>query len=120
MTNEESLPTEISWTELTSRRTEYRSPSQTVPLLFFVSSVATKRVFGKPLNSNGLFRLFVAAERVTEPLPSNGHIGHNINRTVFLIKQYGLWIMSGNMIIEDETLITTYTLRGDVTHETTI
>jgi hypothetical protein len=30
MTNEESLATELSWTELTFRRTEYRSPSRTV------------------------------------------------------------------------------------------
>jgi hypothetical protein len=79
MTNEESLPNELSWTELTSRRTEYRSPSQTVPLLLSVSSFATKRVFSYPLTSNGLFRIFIAARTcVTERLPSSGHIRHDI------------------------------------------
>jgi hypothetical protein len=35
-------------------------------------------VFGEPLASNGLPRLFVAAGTfVTEPLPSYGHIHHN-------------------------------------------
>jgi hypothetical protein len=34
----------LSWTELTSRRTEYKSACLTVPLFFSVSSVATKRV----------------------------------------------------------------------------
>jgi hypothetical protein len=36
-------------------------------------------VLGEPLASSGLPRLFVAAGiYVTEPLPSNGHIRHNI------------------------------------------
>jgi hypothetical protein len=36
-------------------------------------------VFGEPLVSNGLPRLFVAAGTyVIEPLPTNGHIRHNM------------------------------------------
>jgi hypothetical protein len=40
--NEESLPNEFSWTELTSMRTEHRSPSRTVRLLFCVISFSGK------------------------------------------------------------------------------
>jgi hypothetical protein len=76
------LTNELSF--ITSRRTEYRSPSQRVPLLFSVLSVPTKRVsmlwqrfdfykrircrglafFSEPLSSNGLFRHNVFIPRV--------------------------------------------------------
>jgi hypothetical protein len=75
--SDESLTTEIFWTELTFMQTECRSPSRTVscPMLFSVHPllrnvyqsrgnaliytsvlVATKRAFSEPLSSNGLFR----------------------------------------------------------------
>jgi hypothetical protein len=81
----------ISWTELTSRRTEYKSPCLTVPLLFPVSSVATKRVsipwqrlefskrvrcrenmFTELLLSSRLFRLAITETCVSGPLANNG------------------------------------------------
>jgi hypothetical protein len=48
LANDESLATEISWTELTSRQPEYRS----LILLSFILSVATKR--SSLLPSNGV------------------------------------------------------------------
>jgi hypothetical protein len=66
----------IAWTELTSRRTEYRSPSPTLRVL-----VCFIRCHGNVcLASRWLaMDLFIAAGTfVTEPLPSNGHIRHNI------------------------------------------
>jgi hypothetical protein len=55
LTNEESLPIEISWTELTSKRTEYKSPCLTVSLVF-CSSVFIRcqvNVLSDLLLSNG-------------------------------------------------------------------
>jgi hypothetical protein len=74
MSSEESLAIELSWTELTSRRTEYKSTSPTIRVLlcfirchenvflgsrwlaidFRVCSLLRECVFGKPLASNGL------------------------------------------------------------------
>jgi hypothetical protein len=71
---------ELSWTELTSRRTDYKSPCLTVPLLvcFSVFILCSGDVLTEPLPSNGLFRLFVASGMcVTEPLFSNVHIRHS-------------------------------------------
>jgi hypothetical protein len=50
-----------SWTEVTSRRTEYTSPCLTFPLLFCYS-VAAETCVSEPLDSNRLPRLFVAAK----------------------------------------------------------
>jgi hypothetical protein len=47
--------------------------------LFRVNLLPRERVFGELFSSNGLPRLFVAAEKyITEPLPNNGDIRHNI------------------------------------------
>jgi hypothetical protein len=92
MTNEESLATEISyecqitthdsftnelsWTWLTFRRTEYRSPSPTVHvLLCFIRCHGNVCLASRWLAMD----MFIAAGTcVTEPLPSNGHIRHYI------------------------------------------
>jgi hypothetical protein len=52
MPYEESLATEISWTELTSRWTKYRSPSQTVRVLLCVIRCSGS-VITEPLLSSG-------------------------------------------------------------------
>jgi hypothetical protein len=59
MTNEKSVIA-LSWTELTSRRTEYRSPSPTVRVFLFYP-LPREYVFGEQLSRNDLPRLFVVA-----------------------------------------------------------
>jgi hypothetical protein len=54
----------LSWTELTFRRTEYRSPCLTVPLFFF--------------------RIRCHGNVLSKPLPSNGHIRHNMSHNCIL------------------------------------
>jgi hypothetical protein len=50
-------------------------------------SLAAKRVFGEPLASSGLSHLFVVVGTcVTEPLPRNCHIRHNIFE-VYMLKE---------------------------------
>jgi hypothetical protein len=73
VTSEESLLCSLSWAELAYRRTEYRSPGLTVPLLFCFSVFIrwNGNVLTEPLFSNGLLR-FVTGICVSEPLASNG------------------------------------------------
>jgi hypothetical protein len=77
----DSLTTELSWSELTSTRTEYRSPSPTIRVLLFY-----------PLPRKCLVSRYLAMdfgvcslprESVTDPLPSDGHIRHNIKGSIF-------------------------------------
>jgi hypothetical protein len=98
----DSLTNELSWSALTSRRTEYRKPSPTFRvLLYFIR--CHMYVFGEPLASNGLLCPFVAAGTcVTEPLPSNGHISHNI----FLLPPFSKdWSQAFILAIIIQTLV---------------
>jgi hypothetical protein len=75
----------ISWTELTSKRTEYKSPCLTVPLLFSLSMFIHFRgnVLTEPLLSNALFRdIHCSGKMLTEQFPSNGHIHHNMYKHI--------------------------------------
>jgi hypothetical protein len=79
MKTEDSLVIELSWSHLTSRRTEYRSPSPTVCVFCFIRCHRNLCLASRWLTMD----LVVAAETcVTEPLPSNGHIRHNIVKTL--------------------------------------
>jgi hypothetical protein len=76
----DSFTNEFSWTELTSRRTVYRPPSPTVRVFILFYPLPRECVFGEPLASNRLPRLFVAAGTCfTKPLSSNVHIRHNLS-----------------------------------------
>jgi hypothetical protein len=59
---------EFSWTELSSRWPEYRSPSRRLGVIFFP---LPRNVLTEPLLSNGLFHL-VTETCVSGPLASNG------------------------------------------------
>jgi hypothetical protein len=74
--NEESFATELSWTELTSRRSEYRSPSPTVRVTLCFIRCHGNVCLARRWIAVGFF--VAAWTFVTEPLPSNGHIHHNI------------------------------------------
>jgi hypothetical protein len=74
--HEESLATEISWTKLTSRRNECRSPSQMVRLLLCIIS-RKENVITEPLlimNVHSIIYYSGFQVVYTEPLPSNCHI----------------------------------------------
>jgi hypothetical protein len=78
MTNEEFLAIELTWTEVTSRRTEYRSPCLTVPLLFclfLATGTCLPNCFPAMDYSAAIC---CSRDMLSEPFPSNGHIRHNI------------------------------------------
>jgi hypothetical protein len=82
MTNEGSLATELSWTELLPGEPNINHHLNNSSVILF-----------QPLTSNGQFRFSVATGGcVTEPLPSIGHICHNVMGKKNLVKHTGLFL----------------------------
>jgi hypothetical protein len=67
---EEIFATELSWTQLTSRRPEYRSPPWTIRACYSVFPLPRK-VLNEPLPSNDLFQLIVTEKCVSGSLANN-------------------------------------------------
>jgi hypothetical protein len=68
---------ELSWTELSSRRTEYVTMPYSSSVILFVS-IATGTCSPKRSPAMDYFAAFRCSwNMLTEPLPSNSHIRHN-------------------------------------------
>jgi hypothetical protein len=72
---------EVNWTLLLKLQGEPKRDNYLEDLIYYcVYSLPRERVFGEPLASNGIPRLFATAgTNITEPFPSNGHIRHKRN-----------------------------------------